>query len=160
MLKQEIETKVLPVMEARLNRKIDAIIKVVEKENDKNHRKQRSSSNMLVASSSSSEPPSNHKAKNNQYHSYIVYPPKAKIELSMCNGSEEQSVSWVNKANEYFDIYNITSDEEKVNMRQCFWKGTPIIGTCGGRETIFPTPGTCSKTIFLIGFKELQKMIF
>ena len=38
-LKQEIETKVLPDMEARLNNKIDSIIKIVEKENDKNHRK-------------------------------------------------------------------------------------------------------------------------
>ena len=39
-LKQEIETKVLPKMEARLKNKIDAIIKIVEKEKDKNHRKQ------------------------------------------------------------------------------------------------------------------------
>ena len=43
-------------------------------------------------------------------------------------------------------------------MHQCIWKGTPIIGTYVGRETILPTPGTCSKMIFLIGFKELQKM--
>ena len=122
-LKREIETKVLPIMEVRLNNKIDAIIKVVEKEKDKNHRKQRSSSNMLVASSSSSEPPSNHKAKNNQYHSYIVYPPKAKIELSMWNGSEDQSFSWLNKAEEYFDIYNITSDEEKVKYASMHMEG-------------------------------------
>ena len=39
-LKQEIETKVLPVMEARLDNKIDTIIKVVGKEMDKNHHKQ------------------------------------------------------------------------------------------------------------------------
>ena len=45
-------------------------------------------------------------------------------------------------------------------MRQSIWKGMPIIGTCGGKETIFPTPGTCSKMIFLIGFKESQKMNF
>ena len=56
-LKQEIETKVLPDMEERLNGKIDAIIKIVEKGKDKNHHKQRSNSNMSVASSSSSEPP-------------------------------------------------------------------------------------------------------
>ena len=66
---------------------------MVEKEKAKNRRKQRSSSNMSVASSSSSEPPSNHKAKSNQYHPYIVYPPKEKIELSRYNGSEGQSVS-------------------------------------------------------------------
>ena len=45
-------------------------------------------------------------------------------------------------------------------MRQCIWNGTPIIGTYGGRETILPPPGTCSKTIFLIGFKESEKMNF
>ena len=42
MLKQEIETKVLPDMEARLNNKIDSIIKMIEKEKDKNNRKQES----------------------------------------------------------------------------------------------------------------------
>ena len=45
-------------------------------------------------------------------------------------------------------------------MRQCIWKGTPIIGTYGGREIILPTPETCSKMIFLIGFKESKKMNF
>ena len=45
-------------------------------------------------------------------------------------------------------------------MHQCIWKGTPIIGTYGGREIILPKSGTCSKMIFLIGFKESKKMIF
>ena len=92
-LKQEIETKVLPDMEARLNSKIDAISKIVDKQKAKNHRQQRSNSNMSVASSNSSEPPSNHKAKDNQYHPYIVYPPKTKIELSKYNGCEDQCIS-------------------------------------------------------------------
>ena len=38
MLKKEIETKVLPNMEARLNNKIDVISKIVDKEKAKNHR--------------------------------------------------------------------------------------------------------------------------
>ena len=45
-------------------------------------------------------------------------------------------------------------------MRQCIWKGTTIIDTCGGRETILPTLGIRSKMIFLIGFKESEKMNF
>ena len=45
-------------------------------------------------------------------------------------------------------------------MCQCIWKGTPIIGTYGGRAIILRTPGTCSKMIFLIGFKESNKMNF
>ena len=81
-LKQEIETKILLDMEARLNNKIEAIGKIVENKKVKNRQQQQSSSNMLVASSNSSEPPSNCKIKGNQYHPYIVYPPKAKIELS------------------------------------------------------------------------------
>ena len=45
-------------------------------------------------------------------------------------------------------------------MHQCIWKGMPIIGTYGGGEIILPTPGTCSKLIFLIGFKESKKINF
>ena len=59
----------------------------------KNHRQQRSSSNMSLASSSSYEPPSKRKAKGNQHRPYKVYPPKAKIELSKYNGSEDQCVA-------------------------------------------------------------------
>ena len=94
-LKQEIETQVLPDMEARLNNKIDAISKIAENKKAKNHRQQQSSSNMSLASSSSSKPLSNHKAKGNQYHPYIVYPTKAKVELLKY------------KEEEYFNIYNI-----------------------------------------------------
>ena len=65
MLKQEIETKVLLDMEARLNNKINVISKIVKKEKAKNHRQQRSNSNMSLASSNSSEPPSNRKTKGN-----------------------------------------------------------------------------------------------
>ena len=43
-----------------------------------------------------------------------MYPPRAKIELSKYNGNEDQCIAWINKAEEYFDIYNITTDEEKV----------------------------------------------
>ena len=49
MLKQEIETQVLPNMEARLNSKIDTISKIVEKRKTKNHRQQRSNSDMSLS---------------------------------------------------------------------------------------------------------------
>ena len=100
MLKQEIETKVLPDMEARLNNKIGAISKIVGNNKTKNHRQQRSNSDMPLSLSSSSEPPSNHKAKGNQHHPYKVYPPKEKIEFLKYNGSEDQCVSWLNKVEE------------------------------------------------------------
>ena len=78
---------------------------------------------MSLGSSSSSEPPSNRKVKGNQYHPYIVYPPKEKIELSKYNGSEDQCVAWLNKGEEYFDIYNIKSDEEKVKYVSMHMEG-------------------------------------
>jgi len=49
-----------------------------------------------------------------QYHPFVIYPCKEKIELSKYNGNENQCVSWFNKAEEHFNIYNITTHEEKV----------------------------------------------
>ena len=34
--------------------------------------------------------------------------------MSKSTGNDEQCVAWLNKAEEYFDIYNITIDIEKV----------------------------------------------
>ena len=42
-------------------------------------------------------------------------------------------------------------------MRQCIWKGMHIIGTCGGREIILPTPGTCSKMIVFNKFQGIAE---
>ena len=122
-LKQEIETKVPPDMEARLNIKINAISKIEENKKAKNHCQQQSSSNMSLSSSSSSKRPSNRKAKGNQYRPHKVYPPKEKIELSKCNRSEDQCVAWLNKAEEYFDIYNIQFEEDKVKYASMHMEG-------------------------------------
>ena len=78
---------------------------------------------MSLSSSSSSEPPSNHKEKGNQHRPYKVHPPNAKIELSKYNGSEDQYVAWLNKAKEYFDIYNIQCDAEKVKYASMHMEG-------------------------------------
>ena len=64
-LKQEIETKILPTMEARLNSEIEAISKIVENKRVKNHCQQQISSTISLVSSSISEPPSNCKATRN-----------------------------------------------------------------------------------------------
>ena len=52
--------------------------------------------------------------KGNQYLPFIICPPQEKTELLKDNGSDDQCVSWLNKAEEYFDIYNITTYEEKL----------------------------------------------
>jgi hypothetical protein len=59
-----------------------------------------------------------------QYQHLMIYPPKAKIELSKYNGSDNQCVAWFNKTEEYFQIYNITTDEEKVKYASMFLEGT------------------------------------
>jgi hypothetical protein len=59
-----------------------------------------------------------------QYQPLMIYPPKAKIELSKYNGSDNQCVAWFNKTEEYFQIYNITTDEEKVKYASMFLEGT------------------------------------
>jgi hypothetical protein len=54
----------------------------------------------------------------------MIYPPKAKIELSKYNGGDNQCVAWFNKTEEYFHIYNITTDEEKVKYASMYLEGT------------------------------------
>jgi hypothetical protein len=53
----------------------------------------------------------------------MIYPPKAKIELSKYNGGNNQYVAWFNKTEEYFHIYNITTDEEKVKYASMCLEG-------------------------------------
>ena len=43
-----------------------------------------------------------------------MYPPRENIEMLKYNRSDEQCVAWLNKVQDYFDIYNIMMDEEKV----------------------------------------------
>ena len=44
----------------------------------------------------------------------LAYHRKAKIELPKFDGNEKNSVAWLNKAEEYFEIYDIDSDDEKI----------------------------------------------
>ena len=78
---------------------------------------------MSLASSSSFEPPSNRKEKGNKHRPYKMYPSKAKLELSKYNGSDDQCVSWLNKAEEYFKICNIQSHKEKVKYALMHMEG-------------------------------------
>ena len=109
---------------------------------------------MSLASSSSFEPPSNRKAKGNQYHPYKVYPPKAKIELLKYNGNEDQCVAWLNKAEEYFDIYNIQSNEEKVKYASMHMEGYAYNWYLWWRSDTFTYTWNLFQNGFLIGFKE------
>jgi hypothetical protein len=59
-----------------------------------------------------------------QHQPLIIYPPKAKIERSKYNGGDNQCVAWFNKTEEYFHIYNITTNEEKVKYTSMYLEGT------------------------------------
>ena len=159
-LKQEIETQILADMEARLNNKIDAISKIVENKKAKNLHQQQSNLDMSLSSSSSSEPPSNHKAKGNQCRPYKVHPPKEKIELSKYNGSEDQCVAWLNKEEEYFDIYNIQSGKEKVKYVSMHMEGYTYNWYLWWKRDKFSYTWNLFKNVFLIVFKESEKMNF
>jgi hypothetical protein len=39
---------------------------------------------------------------------------RVKLELSKFDGDEKQSVAWINKAEEYFEIHNVQFDDEKI----------------------------------------------
>ena len=109
-----------------------------------------------TSTNNSGSPPCNKTRRNQRY---VVYPPKAKIEMSKFSGNDEQCVAWLNKAEEYFDIYNITTDIEKVKYASMHLE-MPITGICGGKLTTSHTHGICSKMISSKGFKESMKTIF
>jgi len=43
-----------------------------------------------------------------------AYQRRAKLELSKSGSNEKCSVAWFNKAEQYFEIYGIDNDEEKI----------------------------------------------
>ena len=45
------------------------------------------------------------------------------MELLQYNGSEDQCIAWLNKVEEYFNIYNIQSDEDKVKCVSMHMEG-------------------------------------
>jgi len=44
----------------------------------------------------------------------FAYLMREKLQLSKFNGNEKQDVAWFNKAEEYFEIYNIDDNDEKI----------------------------------------------
>ena len=52
-----------------------------------------------------------------------MYPLRAKIEFLKYNESDDQYIAWINKANKYFDIYNIMMTKEKVKYASMHLEG-------------------------------------
>jgi hypothetical protein len=90
----------------------------------------------------------------------MIYPPKAKIELSKYNGGDNQCVVWFNKTEEYFHIYNVTTDEEKVKYASMYLEGNVYNWYLWWKEELSHTIGIPSKMIFLKDSRESLKMIF
>jgi len=43
-----------------------------------------------------------------------TYQKRAKVEMPKFDGNEKNNVAWINKAEEYFEIYDITDDDKKL----------------------------------------------
>ena len=67
---------------------------------------------------------------------------------------------WFNKTEEYFHIYNVTTDEEKVKSHPCTSKALHTIGIYGGKEEFSHIIGILSKMIFFKDSRASQKNIF
>jgi hypothetical protein len=66
-------------------------------------------------------PPSNSNSKPiSRYQTLIIYPPKEKIKPSKYNGGDNQCLARFKKEEEYFHIYNITTDEEKFKYASMY----------------------------------------
>ena len=96
----------------QLNDKLHTLMGMRDKKKTIDRHKQKDGSDMSCTSASNSGSPPRNKTRRNQC--YVVYPPKAKIEMLKFSGNDEQCIVWLNKEEEYFDIYNITTDVEKV----------------------------------------------
>ena len=114
MLDRRLDDKLDGMKEKQdeLNDKLNTLMGMMEKKKTKYRHQQKDDSDMLCTSSNNLGSPPRNKTRRNQC--YVVYPPKAKIEMSKFSGNDEQCVAWLNKAEKYFDIYNITTDIEKV----------------------------------------------
>ena len=53
----------------------------------------------------------------------MICSPRAKIEISKYNGSDNQYVAWFNKTEEYFNIYNVTTDEDMIKYASMYLEG-------------------------------------
>ena len=87
-----------------------------------------------------------------------MYPPRAKNELPKYNESDEECVAWLNKAKEYFDIYTIMMDEEKVKYASMHLEGHAYNWYKWGKGDIFSYTWKLFKNDFKKDFKESLKM--
>jgi hypothetical protein len=95
-----------------------------------------------------------------QHKPLIIYPPKDKIELSKYNGGDNQCVAWFNKTEEYFHIYNITTDEEKVKYASMYLKGIAYNWYLWWKEEFSHIIGILSKMIFFKDSRASQIFCF
>jgi hypothetical protein len=123
-MKQDQDQK-YKYMKQDQDKKHDELVKLLKNQGSRRHNKQGSTSSSSRSSSPPPPPPPPpyNPSGGPQYHPFMIYPPRAKIELSKYNGSENQCVAWFNKAEEYFNIYNITTDEEKVKYASMHLEG-------------------------------------
>ena len=93
---------------------------------------------MLITPYHNYESPPCINSKDTQYQSFIMYPLREKIEFPKYNESDDQCVAWLKyKVDEYFNIYNIVWDEEKVKYASMHLEGHSYNWYIWGKGDIF-----------------------
>lgn len=54
-----------------------------------------------------------------------TYQLRAKVEMPEFDGNKKSNVEWINKAEEYFEIYDINDDDEKLRHASMKMEGEP-----------------------------------
>jgi hypothetical protein len=109
--------------------------------------------------------PPNNLPITNQLPSYtnqpiFAYPMRAKLELPKFDKNEKQGIAWFNKAEEYFEIYSIDNDDEKINYASMQLEGGAYNWYMGGRRHPFLLAGIYSKMISLKDSKVSKRKTF
>ena len=114
------EHKMLDLKLTETQKDIKTILQNMKNSKEQKHEKYGSNISITLSRNSKSLA---HWPKGTQYPPFIMYPPREKIEMMKYDIWEDQCVAWLNKEEEYFGIYNITMDEEKVKYASMHLEG-------------------------------------
>jgi hypothetical protein len=156
VMKQDKDQK-YKYMNRDQNKKHEELIKLLKNQGSPCRNKKGSTSDSSRYSSPPLQPPYN-PSRSPQYYPFMIYPPRAKIELLKYNGSETQCVAWSNKAGQYLDIYNIKTDEEKIKYASMHLEGEAYYWYMWWKKQITCTTCILLKTVVLRDSMESMKM--
>ena len=90
----------------------------------------------------------------------LAYQRRAKIELPKFDGNEKNSIAWLNKAEEYFEIYDINSDDEKIKHASMKMEGEAYNWYMWWKKTTLAISWTKFKDSFFKIFQGIKEEFF